>query len=322
MRLLLVAVASAAALGASAASAQVVDLPDTSTVPVLPDLPDLPDLPVVPDVPDAADVPAVLGVTGTESQPGTTQSSGTSGASSGSSSRSGSASRARVRSGSNGTHTRFDRLPPRFERVLERILAGRHVGANLRRLERLLASASPRLHARILRLVRHEIRALEQGGTTPAERRRIKRLHRVEDLLASPTDATAATAGTPVSAVASSAGDAAAGDTSGSPSGVAAVSAAGISEPRKGAGSSASAGSRNGILGFPSRADGITFGTFALVLGALLLAYAAGAFALAALPTRAVPMGIRQQLSRSDLATLGLGALAATMLLLLVAAVL
>jgi hypothetical protein len=309
VRLLLIALASAAALGAStAASAQVVDLPDTPTVPVLPDLPDVP---LLPDVPDATDMPVVSGVTGTQSQPGTAQSGGSSGRSSGS------ARNPRVRTGSNGTHTRFDRLPPRYERLVERILAGRDVDANLRRLERLLAAAPPRLRARILRLVRLEIRALEQGRTTAEERRRIKRLHRIEDLFASPA---AAGAGTPVSAVASPAGEASAGDTSGSPSGVSAVSAAGTSESRNGAGPSASAGSRNGILGLPSRPDAITLGTFVLVLGAMLLAAAVGAFALAALPSRAVPVGVRQQLSRSDLATLGFSALAATMLLLLVAA--
>ena len=145
-------------------------------------------------VADVPDVPTVPGVTGT-------QSGGSSGGSSGSSSRSGSAaSRARAGSGSNGTHTRFDRLPRRFERLLEQLLAGRHVDENLRRLEQLLASASPRLRARILRLVRREIRALEQGRTTPEERRRIKRLHRVEDLFAPPAGATVTTAATPVSA--------------------------------------------------------------------------------------------------------------------------
>ena len=299
----LVALAFAAALAAStAASAQVPDLPDTPTVPVLPDLPDLPEVPLMPDV------PTVPGVTGT-------QSGGSSGGSSGSSSRSGSAAaRARAGSGSNGTHTRFDRLPRRFERLLEQLLAGRHVDANLRRLEQLLASASPRLRARILRLVRREIRALEQGRTTPEERRRIKRLHRVEDLFAPPADATVTTAATPVSAATSPAGDDGARDTSGSPS--VAASAAGISGPRKGAEPSASADSGNGMLGLPSPVDGIMFGTFVLVLAAVLLAFAA-------MPTRAVPVGVRQRVQRSgsDLAALGLAALAAAMLVLLVVAV-
>ncbi len=117
-----------------------------------------------------------------------------------------------------------------------------------------------------------------------------------------------------------SAGNDGAGDTSGSRSGVA--SAAAISEPPKGAGPFGSADSGTGILGLPSPVDAITFGTFVLVLGAVLLVYAAVAFALAALPTRAVP-GVRQriQLTRADLATMGLGALAATVLLLFAFAV-
>ena len=79
------------------------------------------------------------------------------------------------------------------------------------------------------------------------------------------------------------------------------------------------ADSGNGIFGLPSRVDRITFGTFVLVLGAVLLAFAAVAFALAAMPSRAVPVGVRQafQRSRSNLAALGLFALAATTLLLL-----
>jgi hypothetical protein len=314
VRLGVVALASAAALGASgAASAQVPDLPDTPPIPTLPDLPDLPDVPVV--VPDVPDVPASPGVTGTESQSGSTQGDGSSVASSGSSSPSGSAaSRARAGSGSNGTYTRFDRLPRRYERLLERILAGRDVDANLRRLERLLASTPPRLRARILRLVRREIAALEQGRITPEERRRIKRLHRVEDLFAAPGAATATAAATPVSAAASSASGDAAGATSGSQSGVA--SAAVISDPRRGAEPPASADSAHGILGLPSPAEGIMFGTFVLVLAAVLLAFVA-------MPTRAVPVGVRQRVQRSgsDLAALGLAALAAAILVLLVVAV-
>lgn len=56
---------------------------------------------------------------------------------------------------------------------------GRHVRANLRRLERALASASPELRRRVLRLLGAEIARLRRGGVTPAERRRIARLQHV-----------------------------------------------------------------------------------------------------------------------------------------------
>jgi hypothetical protein len=66
-------------------------------------------------------------------------------------------------------HTRFDRLPRRYETLLERIESGRHVRANIARLRALLASASPELRARVLRLIRLEIRRLERGGLTGRE---------------------------------------------------------------------------------------------------------------------------------------------------------
>jgi hypothetical protein len=72
--------------------------------------------------------------------------------------------------------TRFDRLPRRLEALLERIELGRNVRANLRRLERALASASPEMRTRVLRLIRAEIARLRRGGTTPRDRRRIERL--------------------------------------------------------------------------------------------------------------------------------------------------
>ena len=61
-------------------------------------------------------------------------------------------------------------------------MLGRNVEANLRRLERLLASASPELRRRVVRLVRSEIRRLERGGVNRQERRRIERLERVLEL--------------------------------------------------------------------------------------------------------------------------------------------
>ncbi len=87
-------------------------------------------------------------------------------------------SREGARSGSPATRhrTNFDRLPRRFETLLERIEFGRNVRANIRRLEQLLASASPAVRTRVLRLLRAEIRRLRADGITRAERSRIERL--------------------------------------------------------------------------------------------------------------------------------------------------
>ena len=73
-------------------------------------------------------------------------------------------------------HTRFDRLPRRYETLLERIESGRNVRANIARLRALLASASPQLRARVMRLIRLEIRRLERGGLTRGERAAVRRL--------------------------------------------------------------------------------------------------------------------------------------------------
>jgi hypothetical protein len=73
-------------------------------------------------------------------------------------------------------HTRFDRLPRRYESLLERIESGRHVRANLARLAALLASSSPQLRARVMRFIRLEIRRLERGGLTRRERAAVQRL--------------------------------------------------------------------------------------------------------------------------------------------------
>jgi hypothetical protein len=82
--------------------------------------------------------------------------------------------------------TTFDRLPRRLEVLLERIEMGQNVRANLRRLERALEAASPRLSARILRLVRAEARRLERGGLTRVQRPRLKRLRLVVAALTRP----------------------------------------------------------------------------------------------------------------------------------------
>lgn len=81
--------------------------------------------------------------------------------------------------------TRFDRLPPRLERLLERIELGRNLRANLRRLEQVLASASARERARLLRLLNAEIRRLRADGVSATERRRIDRLVRAREALIS-----------------------------------------------------------------------------------------------------------------------------------------
>jgi hypothetical protein len=111
----------------------------------------------------------------------------------------------RARDGSSRPQerTRFDRLPRRLEALLERIELGRHVRANLRRLEQALASASPELRARVLRLIRAEIDRLQRGGTTPRERRRIERLRlaleRLDEAPApAPEPTTASAPGEPV----------------------------------------------------------------------------------------------------------------------------
>lgn len=73
----------------------------------------------------------------------------------------------------------FDRLPRRYEMLLERLELGRGVRAAWARLEGLLASASPELRARVARLVRQELRRLEKGGLTRLERRAAMRLRRL-----------------------------------------------------------------------------------------------------------------------------------------------
>jgi hypothetical protein len=79
--------------------------------------------------------------------------------------------------------SRFDRLPGRYESLLERIESGRHVRANMARLRALLASASPQLRARVMRFIRLEIRRLERGGLTRRERAAVQRLRTLLTML-------------------------------------------------------------------------------------------------------------------------------------------
>ena len=85
-------------------------------------------------------------------------------------------SRSATDSNRGSPRTRFDRLPRRYESLLERIEAGRHVRANMARLRALLGSASPQLRARVMRFIRLEIRRLERGGLTRRERAAVQRL--------------------------------------------------------------------------------------------------------------------------------------------------
>jgi hypothetical protein len=126
---------------------------------------------------------AVSGATDAVSGSGALSGSGTTNAtSSGADGGSGSASSGDASSGSatnsnrGSPHTRFDRLPRRYESLLERIESGRHVRANIARLRALLASASPQLRARVIRFIRLEIRRLERGGLTRRERAAVQRL--------------------------------------------------------------------------------------------------------------------------------------------------
>jgi hypothetical protein len=135
----------------------------------------------------------VSGATDFVSELGVLSGSGTTNStSSGANGGSASASRGDTSSGSatssnqGSPHTRFDRLPRRYETLLERIEFGRHVRANIARLRALLASASPQLHARVLRLIRLEIRRLERAGLTGRERLAAARLRELLTALEGP----------------------------------------------------------------------------------------------------------------------------------------
>jgi hypothetical protein len=315
------AVLLAAGAFAAPSATQIPDLPD---LPPVPDVPEVPDVPPVPGVPDEPPPPPLPALPGSSSESGSTSDDGgsTTAPSGTSSSASGSRERAGARrSGDSGERTRFDRLPRRYEMLLERILHGRGINANLRRLERALASASPELRARIERMVRREIAALRRGDVTPQDRRRIERLRRVESLFApaaaapAPEDMASFFAGAADSGAAADSGVAGASDTPASPtgSGTAAAEVAPGREPKSDAGS---------MLPNPLPED-LTLGAVILALAVALLVFAGLSFALAATPGGVVPSGRARTFvksSRSNLAFTGLVALAATMLVLLAAA--
>jgi hypothetical protein len=161
-------------------------------------------------------------------------------------------------------NSRFDRLPLRLERLLERIELGRNVRENLRRLQQALASLSAQERARVARLLNAEIRRLRVDGVSSAERKRIERLIRAHEQIAA--------FGTPTAT--SAVGGAGAGDPATGPplaGGVLGATAAGDEAPaEKGAqkeGATGQSGSP-GILdadGFPFRIL-VALGTVLLVI--------------------------------------------------------
>jgi hypothetical protein len=76
-------------------------------------------------------------------------------------------------------HSRFDRLPRRYELLLERLELGQSPRVARARLRALLASAPPELRERVARLIRMEIRRLERGGLTARERPAAQALRRL-----------------------------------------------------------------------------------------------------------------------------------------------
>jgi hypothetical protein len=172
--------------------------------------------------------------------------------------------------------SKFDRLPPRLERLLERIELGRNVRANLRRLEQTLASASVRERARLLRRLKAEVRRLRADGVSPADRRRIDRLFRARAKVA------ALGAPTPTSAVVdATTGNSATGLTprAGAPvaAGVLEVSLAGSKAPPR----EAAPPPREGARGPPGLAEtpdggGFPLDEVLLALCALLLVVVGG----------------------------------------------
>jgi hypothetical protein len=120
-----------------------------------------------------ADVTSALSGSGTESSTDSGPST----------SRDSQSSRRASASNPGSPRTRFDRLPRRYEILLERIEFGHHVRANVDRLRALLASASPEFRARLLRLIRAEIRRLQRGGLTPRERAAVRRLRFLAEIV-------------------------------------------------------------------------------------------------------------------------------------------
>jgi hypothetical protein len=85
-------------------------------------------------------------------------------------------------------------LPRRAEVLLERIELGRNVRANLRRLEALLRR-SPDLRTEVAEALRAEMARLRKGGLTHVERRQLRRLVRLQQVLAPQASGSSATLG-------------------------------------------------------------------------------------------------------------------------------
>jgi hypothetical protein len=300
------AVAVIALLGlAGGASAQVVPIP----IPPPPPPPDLPDLPIppVPPVPSPGPNPTDPPPVGSPATPSTATSGASGGGGSGGgSTASGSGKGEKTGSRAARARTRFDRLPHRLEALLERIAAGRQVRADLRRLERLLASLSPRMRARILRLVRTEIAHLRGGNVTPAERRRIQRLQMVIGILK--RGGSGSTGGPPLEAVQPSATTI--GEARGATGSIApATSSSSPTQPFASRGSLATREGGSGresdrsILGLPASRWEIPLGVF--IAFALLFVLSLGALVLAVAPPRTLPAGRLREMMKLQRAEVG-----------------
>jgi hypothetical protein len=313
------AVACVALLGlAGGASAQVLPIP-VPPPPPPPDLPDLPPTPPVPPVPTPGpvDPPPV----GNPTAP-TAPSAGTNGSSEGGTNTSGSRKDRKAGSRASRKHTRFDRLPRRVEALLERIAAGRHSRGDLARLERLLASMSPGMRARVLRLVRAEIRQLRGGSETAAERRRIRRLQSVIEILRSGetrsiqgTQLEAPQPSTPsVTATDGTDPTAAPAPSSSSSSQAQPPTSRGSLPAREG---DSGRNSDRSIFGLPASRWEIPLGVF--IAFALLFVLSLGALVLAVAPPRTLPAGrLREvmKLQRAEVGFTGATTLAGLTLLL------
>lgn len=206
--------------------------------------------------------------------------------------------------------TMFDRLPRRFEVLLERIEVGQKVGASMRRLERALADAPPRLRARVLRLVRAEIRRLQHGGVSPAERGRLQRLHRLERVLTQPGGPAGYSSGTSMPPGASSRRTA---PTSTSPSDSRPFTGSRLSSPSRPREPKGEGGDGSRLDRPPEWESRIPLGVLAVLL--VLLFVALIALLLAAVPAESLPRGrLRRFVRRSRI---GLAVTGAAMLIAL-----
>jgi hypothetical protein len=259
---------------------------------------------------------AVTGTGGSTSTAGGT--SGTSGGTSTTSGSGGSGGSGGGKAAARGTrqHTAFDRLPRRFELLLERIEFGRNVRANLRRLEQAFASATPEQRARILRLIKTEIKHLRKDGLTAGERARINRLQRALKILTRPTTTPTPTPSTPLHTLANAEDITAfttggASASSGSPGKLPFTGGSSPAPREPGAQAPADEGREGSLFGLPSTGSEPSLGVYLALAAVLLLAFAA--LALAAAPPHLVPAGRMRNLvrtSRTDLAVTGGGALA------------